>query len=203
MRSLLIKSIPSISFWIIAGGLEVSGIEIPWLGYTLIGLGAILLLIPAWPYIRGKKGNVGRDNIQVSSDLILNFYIGAELPKEVSKVSADEKQQPNIHVESHDQQGGITAYQVNIQPGDRQLSDNVTKQLEDYLKSISYKSVEVNAVMGDGEAFRFASQIKNFLTSGGIDVKGVNQVMYAAPVQGQVIEPPNDTGVVKVIIGNR
>ena len=150
-----------------------------------------------------QVSHVGRNNIQVSGDLIQNFYYGEISPKEETKVTADEKQQPYIHVESHDQRGGITAYQVNIQPGDRQLSSDGTKQLEDYLKSVSFKSVEVNAVMGDGEAFRFASQIKNFLTSKGFDVKGVNQVAYSAPVQGQAIEPPNDAGVVKVIIGNR
>jgi len=150
-----------------------------------------------------QASHVGGDNIQVSGDLIQNFNYGGIFPKEERKVNADEKQQPYVHVESHDQRGGITAYQVNIQPGDRQLSDDAAKQLEDYLKGVSFKSVEVNAVMGDGEAFRFASQIKNFLTSKGFDVKGVNQVVYSAPVQGQAIEPPNDAGVVKVIIGNR
>ncbi len=115
---------------------------------------------------------------------------------------SDESMRP-IHIESHNQQGGITAYQVNIQPGDRKLSTGAAQQLKNYLKGVNFKSIEVNAVMGDGEAFRFASQIKNFLTSEGFDIKGVNQVMYLAPPQGQIIEPPNNEGLVKVIIGSR
>ena len=115
----------------------------------------------------------------------------------------EEKEKRDIHVTSYGQQGGITAYQVNLQPGDRRLSDKVANDLEDRLNSLDFKSVEVNAVMGDGEAFRFASQIKNFLVSKGFDVKGVNQVIYSAPVQGQTIESPNDAGIIKVIIGNR
>lgn len=105
-------------------------------------------------------------------------------------MSADEKQQPDMH-------------QVNIQPGDRQLHDVAARQLEDYLMKARFKSVEVNAVTGDGEAFRLASQIKNFLTSKGFDVTGVNQVVYPTPVQGQAIEPPNDAGILKIIVGNR
>ena len=116
---------------------------------------------------------------------------------------SDEKEQPHIHVESHDQQGGITAYQVNIQPGDRQLTNDGARQLKSYLDGVEFKVVEVNAVMGDGEAFRFASQIKNALASEDVIVQGVNQVIYSAPVQGQLVEPPNDAGVVKIIVGNR
>ena len=129
------------------------------------------------------------------------FRMGQFLLQGGVKVN-DEKTLP-IHIESHNQQGGITAYQVNIQPGDRQLSTGAAQQLKDYLNSVNFKSVEVNAVMGDGEAFRFASQIKNFLISEGFDANGVNQVIYSAPVQGQIVEPPNDKGLAKVIIGNR
>ena len=118
-------------------------------------------------------------------------------------MSADEKQQPDMHVESNDQRSEITAHQVNIQPGDRQLHDVAARQLEDYLMKVRCEAVEVKAVTGDGEAFRLASQIKNFLTSKGFVVTGVNQVVYSDPVQGQAIEPPNDAGIVKIIVGNR
>ena len=62
--------------------------------------------------------------------------------------------------------------------------------------------IEVNAAMGDGEAFRFASQIKNFLVSKDLPVKEVNQVLYTAPVQGQKIEQ-HQGGLVRIIVGNR
>ncbi len=115
---------------------------------------------------------------------------------------SNENERP-IHIESHNQQGGITAYQVNIQPGDRQLTPNVTQQVKEQLNKTKFETIEVNAVMGDGEAFRFASQVKNYLVSEGFEVKGVNQVLYVNPPQGQIIETPKDEGMVKIIIGSR
>ncbi len=115
---------------------------------------------------------------------------------------SNENERP-IHVESHNQQGGITAYQVNILPGDRQLTPNSGQRLKNYLNENTHEKIEVTAVMGDGEAFRLASQIKNYLISEGFEVKGVNQALYTTPIQGQILEPPNDAGVIKIIIGNR
>lgn len=148
-----------------------------------------------------QASHAGGDIIQVSGDFVQNFYIGENLAKEVRRVS-NESEKP-IHVESHNQQGGITAYQVNIQPGDRKLTPTHGQQVKDLLNTLKFKTIEVNAVMGDGEAFRFASQIKNYLTEEGYEVSGINQVVYTTPVQGQAIERPNDAGVVKIIIGNR
>ena len=118
-------------------------------------------------------------------------------------MSADEKQQPDMHVEHHDKRSEIAGHQVNIQTRERQLHEGADRQLGDYLMKVRCEAVEVKAVTGDGEAFRLASQIKNFLTSKGFVVTGVNQVVYSDPVQGQAIEPPNDAGIVKIIVGNR
>jgi hypothetical protein len=52
MRKTILRLLPSIGSWVIAGGLQVSGIEIPWLGYSLMILGIFLLIIPIYPYIR-------------------------------------------------------------------------------------------------------------------------------------------------------
>ena len=46
------RSIPtviSILFW---GGMQMTGIVIPVLGYVFIGLAAALLVIPAWPFVK-------------------------------------------------------------------------------------------------------------------------------------------------------
>ncbi len=114
-----------------------------------------------------------------------------------------DEDQPRIDVRSYNQQGGITAYQVNIQPGDRKLAAADAQQLKEYLNGIEFKSVQVEAVMGDGEAFRLASQIKNFLVSEEFSVSGVNQAIYSEPVQGQRVAPPNEAGLVRVVIGSR
>ena len=109
----------------------------------------------------------------------------------------------NIHVTSYNQRGGITAYQVNLQPGDRALNDPVRHSLDQTLKQQSFASIRVTAVIGDQEAFRFASQIKNYLESAGYQVSGVDQAVYTRPIQGQVIEPADDGGMLNIVIGGR
>ena len=108
-----------------------------------------------------------------------------------------------IKVTSHNQQGGITAYQVNIQPGDRVLNDQVVSQLQSKLDEQHFTDIGITAVWGDQEAFRFATQIKNYLEAEGYSVKGVNQAMYSEPIQGQQIRSAGDDGVLEIVIGGR
>jgi len=115
---------------------------------------------------------------------------------------SNESEKP-IHVESHNQSGGITAYQVNIQPTDRQLSNATAKKIADYLKGIGSPTVQVNAIMGDGEAFRFAEQIKSFVGSEGFNVEGVNQALYTAPMKGITIDDSKKPYRITIVIGNR
>jgi excinuclease UvrABC ATPase subunit len=107
----------------------------------------------------------------------------------------------NININSYNQSGGITAYNVNIGPQDRKLTESTGQQLIDELKKRPDKEITVTAVMGDGEAFRFASQVKNFLTEKGYDPKGVNQAVYTNPVEGQIINEKDDK--IDIIIGNK
>ena len=130
------------------------------------------------------------------------FTISQTPARETERIT-DKDKEPRIHIESHNQQGGITAYNVNIAPGDRQLSQTGTDQLKGYLDSVDFKKIDITAAMGDAEAFRFASQIKNYLTSEGHEVSGVHQALSMPPMQGQKIEPPNDSGLVKIRIGSR
>lgn len=60
----------------------MSGIKIPWLGYSLMGLGVLLLLIPGWPYIKHvfskQKGTILKtDNIQ--NNLVKQYHDGEEI----------------------------------------------------------------------------------------------------------------------------
>ena len=111
--------------------------------------------------------------------------------------------QKKINVTSHNQQGGITAYQVILEKGDRILSDSLIEQLRSTLSQWTISSINIVAVMGDQEAFRFASQIKNFLISEDYEVSGVDQAIFTAPLQGQHIANPTEEGVVKITIGSR
>lgn len=60
------KFIPAIASFLIAVGLQVSGIESPLFGYSLIILGGLLLIIPLWPIIRKPKiiSNLDKPNGQ-------------------------------------------------------------------------------------------------------------------------------------------
>jgi hypothetical protein len=46
------KFAPAIASFLGGCGLEMSGIEIPWLGYSLMIAAILLLAIPAWPYLK-------------------------------------------------------------------------------------------------------------------------------------------------------
>ncbi len=104
-----------------------------------------------------------------------------------------------FNVTTFNQRGGITAGQVNVAPQPRRVNDDVRRQLRNALPRNS--KVTLVAVMGDGEAFQFASEIKQFLGDEGYNVSGVDQVVYNGPVMGQSIRSRDNS--FEVIIGTR
>lgn len=72
----------------------------------------------------------------------------------------------------------------------RHLDDSLRQQLQTALPRD--RKVRVQAVAGDGEAFQFAEEVKNFLQSQRYDVSGVDQAFYSGPVVGQGIIPNGD-----------
>lgn len=111
----------------------------------------------------------------------------------------NKNQNQNISITSNNQSGGITAHTVNVGAQPRQLTVAFAAQLEAQLPR--GKPVSVAAVMGDQEAFSFATQIVEHLRSRGYVVDGVSQVVYSGPVVGQFIKP-YDTGF-EVVVGGR
>ena len=101
-------------------------------------------------------------------------------------------------VTSYDQSGGITAGQVNIGQQFRQLNDRSKGQLRDVITAHPDTAIRVDAVMGDGEAFGLAEQVKAFLLAEGHEVDGVDQVVYGSPVIGQSIVFENDLWVIRI-----
>ena len=109
-------------------------------------------------------------------------------------------QQPqNINVTSFNQAGGITAHTVNVGPQSR----GMTPQFEQELMRIAagHKKITVTCVLGDGEAFQFASAITNYLKGKGFNVDGVNQAVYMQPVMGQQMSIKGDT--LELVIGTK
>ena len=97
-------------------------------------------------------------------------------------------------------QHGDNTMNFGSQP--RELDINLKEQLD---KLITVGSmVNITSVLGDGEAYNFASQIKLYLEEKGYKVNGVNQSVFSGPVSGQIIEPPKDGDrTFKLIIGNK
>ncbi len=93
---------------------------------------------------------------------------------------------------SHHQKGGITAGIVNVSPQPRKLDSKLKHQINELLPDKS-NTVTVTSVMGDGEAFNFATQLKDYLESQGYDVKGVNQAVFSKPIKGQNLHPGTQT----------
>jgi hypothetical protein len=103
----------------------------------------------------------------------------------------------NISITSNNQSGGITAHTVNIGSMRRQLdAASAQKLLQTLPKN---KTVKVVAVMGDQEAFAFATQILGHLKANGYQAEGVDQTIYSQPVLGQFINP-TDSGF-EIVIG--
>jgi len=93
-----------------------------------------------------------------------------------------------FHVTSKNQSGGITAGVVNVGQQPRKVDAGLIRKLQQMLPDKA-KTVTVTAVMGDGEAFNFATQIKDVLMKQGYDVNGVNQAVFSAPIMGQQFNP--------------
>lgn len=99
----------------------------------------------------------------------------------------NKNQNQNISITSNNQSGGITAHTVNIGSVRRQLDAASAQQLLQALPK--NKPVKVIAVMGDQEAFAFATQILGHLKANGYQAEGVDQAVYSQPVVGQFINP--------------
>ena len=95
----------------------------------------------------------------------------------------------NFDVRSYNQQGGVTAGQININRPPRTLSPQLKAQLDELLPAHKDKEIKIDAQMGDSEAFQFAQEIKDYLEYNGWKVNGVNQVICDEPVMGQIIMP--------------
>ena len=105
-----------------------------------------------------------------------------------------------VNVTSNNQNGGITANQVNIGSMPRTLDINTERQLLSFLNSKNER-IDINSVMGDAESFQFANQINDFLKSQGFTkVDGVSQSVFSKPVVGQFMN--RDSAGVQILIGS-
>jgi hypothetical protein len=120
----------------------------------------------------------------------------------VKQSTPKNQQQGTTNITSFNQSGGITAQTVNVGPGKRTLNESVQEQLDNAM--IGKKKVTVVAVMGDGEAFQFATEIFDYLKGKNVPLYGggVVQAAFGRPIIGQIANQlPNDE--LQIIVGSR
>lgn len=96
----------------------------------------------------------------------------------------------------------ITANNINIEKPARHLTEDLKNNLDSQLEMLNAKNIRVVAVMGDQEAFQFATEIKDYLESKNWVVSGVDQAVYTKPVIGQSLQDRGN-GVFEVIVGGQ
>lgn len=103
----------------------------------------------------------------------------------------------NVNINTSFQNGDNN---VHIGAQERHLNLNVQNQLSGLIPK--GKKVDLTCILGDGEGYNFATEIKNFLEAEGYKVNGVNQSVFSGPVNGQILEQPKDgDDTYKIIIG--
>lgn len=109
------------------------------------------------------------------------------------------------NVESNNQSGGITAGKIeNVNIGDvgRHLDEDSANELINYIPK--GKEVSISYPNGDGEAYKFALEIKKRLEQEGYTVFGLNVAYYTKMFYGQSrsVHPDNDNTIVIQIGAN-
>jgi len=116
----------------------------------------------------------------------------------VNKCQNAQQQSVTFNVTSIGQYGGITAGIVNVGPQARRVDDGVKRQLAQLLPD-KRRAVKVTSVLGDSESYSFAMQIKDYLTSQGYQIDGVNQAAFTGIVPPQSFDP----ATLSITIGSR
>jgi len=144
-----------------------------------------------------RRALYGAITIAASIFAILNYF---GIVPQMKNIKGDNQMEENINVTSHNQSGGINAYSVNIGSQPRRFSTSVEEQLKAHLPKDKSEPITLTAVMGDQEAFQFATEIKDYLETNDWKVNGVNQAIFAKPIKGQIVEKTSN-GSIKITIG--
>ena len=83
----------------------------------------------------------------------------------------------NYDVTSHNQQGGITAGQVNFGKPQRKLDANLKSQLDKGLAAHAHKEVQITINLSCEDGPEFARQIKAYLETKGFKVRDVKTAL--------------------------
>ncbi|MEX0598885.1 MAG: hypothetical protein WD512_20545 [Candidatus Paceibacterota bacterium] len=117
----------------------------------------------------------------------------------------DENNRPIFNITSNNQQGGITAGQINIGQTPRQLTDSdkikFNEIFDKYIKDKS-KQINVIAIIGNSESDYLMRQIEAYMKSEGYNPMWVKSVRSDDPV-GIIFETNPVSGELENIIIGR
>ncbi len=99
-------------------------------------------------------------------------------------------------VTSHNQSGGITAHTINFGPQQRRMDDKLKSEILSLIPKTT--SISVIALMGDAEAYEFATEIYTFLKDNGFSLKEreVSQGMLSKVPKGFSYNPNDSTFII-------
>jgi hypothetical protein len=93
---------------------------------------------------------------------------------------------------SHQHMGGQVAHAItNVGPQPRRLSEATATAIVERLRQLPPIDASVCPVMGDGESYRFASQLKGVLEAAGWTVEGVHQAIFEPIPEGVYLRMPS------------
>lgn len=92
---------------------------------------------------------------------------------------------------------------INVGTQQRNITQNTKNQLSSVLPKNKNQTIEVNSIDGDTEAFRFATQIKEYLESFGYSVSGINKRIYAKDLTDVHVYINPDGSVKEIVVGRQ
>jgi regulator of replication initiation timing len=148
--------------------------------------------------IGGMKDTASEQNTEIgdlkkqSNSLI---EMGTTLARNVNdlqdKMSQLAGRATSHHVSSADAAKDI-AGRVATLLEDRTIDNAAASRMEATLKTISPAKVRITTVLGDAEAFRYATRIMDILKRAGWQVDGLNQAIFTAPAMGIMMQVADD-----------
>jgi hypothetical protein len=168
-------------------------IKIPAPAYKIIGAGLtagvlVFLIASGLRFIAPSDASGSSGKPTEGAPVNNNFYGAVTIVESLSPIKterpAEIAQGPTIN-------GNCNAVgmgnNVNCAPPSRAPDDAVSNHLiQDFRATGSYK-IPITAVMGDQEAFQYATKLADILKMAGWTIDGVNQSIYTAPMMGLLV----------------
>lgn len=115
----------------------------------------------------------------------------------------DKDDKTQINVTSHNQTGGITAYNVNVGKPQRQIDDHWRSLLNKAIVEYPGREIKIMTEMGDKEAYQLGEQIFSYLKSQGHQIPGgVGRMMANVPLKTAVNINPSKP-LIEIFIGTQ